>query len=119
MMERSDQEMVTFNINAQLYENQKGELAVRITGEKVFRMAETMGGEKNFVDDAQTILRDGEIPEGWSEMEPRELVYGEGWNHVSSMGYINGEVEKPGIELEVPPEELGAAARRYLGDIFH
>ncbi len=118
MMERSDQDVVTFNINAELYENQNGELAVRLTGEKVFRKEETSGDE-TFVDDAQTMLRDGRIPSGWSEMEPRELVYGQGWNHVGSMGYINGEEDQPGIELEVEPEELGAAAKKYLGDIFH
>ncbi len=118
MMERNDQDVVSFNINAELYENQKGELAIRLTGEKVYRKGETTGGE-TFVDDARKILRDGELPDGWSEMEPRELTYGEGWNHVSSMGYINGEEDKPGIELEVPPDELGPAAKKYLGEIIH
>jgi hypothetical protein len=117
MMEPTGGESI-FNIHVQLYENPSGELAIRLEGEKIYRRIGA-DAEHTFVDDAKKILRDGELPEGWHEMEPRELAYRDDWNLVGSMGYLDGETDKPAIELEVRPEELGAAARKYLGDIFH
>lgn len=113
-----DMEMVAFNIHAELYENDRGDLAVRLEGDKVFRNVGATG-EGNFVDDVQKMVRDRELPNGWQEMSPRELTYAPGWQHVSSMGYLGGELDRPALELEVRAEELGSAARRYLGNLVH
>lgn len=109
-------ETVAFNIHAELYENDRGDLAVRLEGDKIFRNVGT-AGEGNFIDDAQKMIREGQVPDGWAEMSPRELTYAPGWQHVSSMGYLDGEFDRPAMELEVRAEELGAAARRYIGDL--
>lgn len=114
-MGQKDHEIFSFNINAELYENDRGDLAVRLEDEKVYRVAEGRGS--HFVDDAQKVIRDGEMPEGWEEMSPRELAYGPGWHLVGSMGYINGELERPAIELEVSSDKMGVSAKRYLGEL--
>lgn len=117
-MMRKEPEMVAFNIHAELYESDRGELAVRLEGDKVYRNVGSVG-EGSFVDDACRVIREGEVPSGWVEMSQRELTYYPGWQHVSSMGFLEGSLDKPALELEVRPEELGAAARRYLGDMVH
>lgn len=110
-----ESEMVAFNVHAELYENDFGELAIRFEGEKVYR---GMGGVENarFQEDAREVIAAGQIPNGWKEMPPHELLYGRGWHHVGSMGFIDGDLGRPALELEVEPAQLGDAARRYMAD---
>ncbi len=107
-------EQVSFNINAELYENQDGELAIRFAGDKVYAgVGEEAGAE--FVSDAKSFLEDDRQPSVWKEKPAHELDYQEGWRCISRMGYVSGDTEKPGIEMEVKPQELGERARNYLG----
>lgn len=114
-MMTDDQEMMAFNVHAELYENDFGELAIRFEGEKVYR---GMGEREDdrFQEDARKVAQVGKVPEEWQEMPPHELLYGRGWHHVSSMGFLAGDPERLAMELEVEPRELGEAARRYLAD---
>ncbi|MBE0596476.1 MAG: hypothetical protein IH614_04335 [Desulfuromonadales bacterium] len=108
-------DLMAFNVHAELYENEFGELAIRFEGEKVYR---GMGDDENarFQDDARQVVEAGIIPANWKAMPAHELLYGRGWQHVSSMGFLEGETGRPAMELEVAPEELGETARRYLAD---
>ena len=106
---------VSFNINAELYENRFGELAIKFAGEKVF--GEVGKGESGFLADAIGLLRDGHRPRDWRDIPPHQLLYGQDWRCVCSMGYINGDENQPALELEVPSDELGEQARRYIGEI--
>jgi hypothetical protein len=110
-------EQVSFNINAELYENKFGELAIRFPGEKVFRVGAEEG--HSFKDDAVRMLEKGEHPGEWREMPAHELLYGQNWHCISRMGYLEGDVEKPALELEVKPEEIGAKGKAYLKEILH
>lgn len=110
-------ERISFNINAELYEDQFGDLAVRLPGNHVYRdVGET--GEGDFVHDVVRAVADKKLPTGWHEMAPHELIYGKGWHRISSLGFINGEVEAPGIEFETDPAEFGTKARGYLRDVL-
>jgi hypothetical protein len=110
---------VAFNVHAELYENDFGELAIRFEGERVYR---GMGDEESarFQYDAKKVIEERQVPPGWQEMPAHELLYGRGWHHVGSMGYLDGDVDKPALELEIEPGRLGENARRYLADaILH
>jgi hypothetical protein len=111
-------ERVSFNINAELYENQFGELAVRFPGEKVYRDVGE-GKEASFIDDARAVIVDHRCPQGWHEMPAHELLYGKGWQCISRLGFIGGDTDKPGVEFEVDAEEIGKKARKYLGEVLH
>ena len=111
-------ERVSFNVNAELYENQFGELAVRIPGEKVYRDVGAIEG-CSFIEDARTMLVDNKCPTGWHEMPAHELVYGKGWHCISRMGFLGGDTDKPGVEFEVDPVEFGEKARAYLKEVLH
>jgi hypothetical protein len=111
-------ERVSFNINAELYENRFGELAVRFPGEKVYR---DVGEEKgaSFVRDTRTVVVEKRYPRGWHEMPAHELLYGKGWHCISRLGFIDGDTERPGVEFEVDPGEIGDRARAYLKGVLH
>ena len=106
---------VSFNINAELYENRFGELAIKFAGEKVF--GEVGGGKSDFLTDALKVLRDGGHPRGWRDIPPHQLLYGQDWRCVCSMGYIDGDENQPALELEVPSAQMGERARSYIGAI--
>ena len=107
-------ERVSFNINAELFENNDGDLAIRLPGEKVFSgVGEEEGAD--FVGEAKAFLEEGRRPQSWKEKPAHELDYQEGWRCISRMGYVGGDPEKPGIEMEVKADEIGAKAKSYLG----
>lgn len=110
-------ESVSFNINAELYENEYGELAIRFAGDYVYRDVGREEGAQ-FHTDAVRMLERNEHPEGWREMTPRELLYGP-WHCVGRLGYLHGDASQPGVELEVKPEQLGPVARSYLAAALH
>ncbi len=110
-------EQVSFNINAELYENQFGELAIRFPGEKVFREVGTQP-ESSFRTEAVEMLKSGDRPPEWREMPPHELLYGHNWHCISRLGFIEGDMEKPALELEVEPERIGAQGKSYLREIL-
>lgn len=110
-------EQISFNVNAELYENRFGELAVKFPGEKVFGEVGTKDGG-SFVREADAMLRQGRNPEEWREMPAHELLYGQGWHLICRMGYINGDENRPALEPEVATETLGARARAYLPELF-
>jgi len=107
-------EKVSFNINAELYEDKFGDLAVKIPGEKVYRVEKQAAGS-SFVAEATQAVEEGALPAGWREMPAHELLYGHGWHCISRMGYLDGDPDRPGIELEGEREALGEKARAYLG----
>lgn len=111
-------ERVSFNINAELYENQFGELAIRFPGEKVFREIGS-GKKSSFRDDAVQMLKTGEHPKEWREMPPHELLYGHNWHCISRLGFIEGDMGKPALELEVDEDKIGAQGKSYLKEILH
>lgn len=106
---------VSFNVNAELYENEFGELAVKLPGEKVYRNVGT-GKEDRFEKDAYSALEEGRLPADWSAMAPHELLYGRGWHCIATVGYLDGDPRKPAFTFEVDPREMGALARSYLAD---
>lgn len=110
-------ERVSFNINAELYEDRFGDLAVRLPGNHVYRDVDTRE-DAGFVHDALRALVENELPEGWHEMPPHELLYGKGWHRIGSIGFINGETADPGFEFDVEPAAMGAKARTYLREIL-
>ncbi len=109
---------LAFNINAELYENKFGELAVRFPGEKVYR---DIGGERgaSFVRDTKAMVLEKRHPRSWHEMPAHELLYGKGWHCISRMGFIDGDANRPGVELEVDPAEIGEKAKAYLRGVLH
>jgi hypothetical protein len=106
---------VSFNINAELYENRFGELAIKFAGEKVF--ADVGGAKSDFLTDALNVLRDGSHPRGWRDIPPHQLLYGQDWRCICSMGYIDGDENQPALELEVSSAQMGERARSYIGEI--
>jgi len=109
---------ISFNINAELYENRFGDLAIRFPGEKVYRDVGPETGT-SFVEDAREALVQGVHPNGWHEMPAHELLYGHGWHCMSRMGCVGGDVNRPGIEFEVDPGTLGTKAQLYLREVLH
>jgi len=107
----------SFNVNAELYENDFGELAIRFEGNDVYRGV-GLSGKSTFVEDARKHILGKEHPGGWKMMPPHELLYGRGWHCISLMGFIDGDIEKTALELEVKPEELGERAKSYLTPLF-
>jgi hypothetical protein len=99
-------ERLSFNINAELYENQFGDLAIRFPGEKVYRDVGPETGT-SFVEDAKSMLIEGKHPDGWHEMPAHELFYGRGW-HCSPRQF-----EAILVRRRIP---LAAAARRGVVD---
>ncbi len=111
-------ERFAFNINAELYENKFGELAIKFTGEKVYAEVGTEQGE-SFLDDCIKMLQKKMHPDHWRDIPAHQLLYGQDWHCISRMGFINGDESRPAIELDVKPDEMGQEARSYLGEVFH
>ncbi len=105
----------SFNIHAELYENELGDLAIRFEGDRVYS---GMNQDGCFQEDAQQVIQQGELPPGWQEVSPRHLLYGRNWQCISRLGFIDGDFRRPAVEFEVEPEQMGAAAKRYLGDLL-
>lgn len=107
-------EQVSFNVNAELYESDFGELAVKVPGEKVFRNI-GLQQEARFQKDVVSLLEENRRPVGWSEMPPHELSGGK-WRCIARLGYLNGDPARPAVEFEIKREELGSQAKSYLAD---
>lgn len=110
-------ERVSFNINAELYEDRFGDLAVRLAGNHVYRDVDSRA-EAEFVRDTLQALIEQRLPAGWHEMPAHELIYGKGWHRVGSLGFVNGEEAEPGIEFDLDPGAMGAKARSYLREVL-
>ena len=111
-------EPIAFNVHAELYEDEFGDLAVRLEGDHVYRIPPPEASAR-FQDEAAGVLQTRKFPADWQEMQMRELIYGHGWNRVGRMGYVDGDEARPAVELEVESEKLGAQARSYLQDVLH
>ena len=105
---------VSFNINAELYEDEFGELAVKVPGEKVFRNV-GLHDEDRFQKDVVDLLEKDRSPSEWAEMPAHELN-GRNWHCVARLGYLEGDPERPAVEFEGDPKLLGNRATSYLGD---
>lgn len=107
-------ERISFNINAELYENEFDQLAVELPGKKVFRNAGNAAGAR-FQSDVVGLLEQGEMPSGWQEMPAHELS-GRNWRRIARLGYLGGDPNRPGVEFEKDWESLGKTAKNYLAD---
>ncbi len=100
--------------NAQLYENEYGDLAIRFENNRVFEYVGKKS-EKSFVTEALEFIKSGVHPAQWQEMPFRKLSHdGHGWQLVSSLGFLDGDETRPAVGLDVKPAELGEQARGYL-----
>jgi len=108
------QERFSFNVNAELYENRFGELAVKIPGKKVFGKV-GLKEESRFQTDIVALLEEDRKPPEWSDMPLHQLAYQE-WKCIAILGYIDGDPQRPAIEFEVDRKEMGAQALAYLKD---
>lgn len=105
---------IQFNTSAQLLENEAGDLIIRFANNMVF---ESVGihPERGFVTEALELLNSDKRPPEWRMIPYRKLQNdGHQWHLVSSLGYLDGDEEKPALGLDVKPEELSEQARRYL-----
>lgn len=109
---------IHFNTTAQLYENEFGTLAIRFVNNMAFEYVGTSSG-KGFVSEAMKMLGQGHRPPEWKMIPCRKLFnHDQKWKLISSMGYLDGDEQKPALVLEVHPEDLGDQARQYLkGDL--
>ena len=104
----------SFNVNAELYQNQYGEMAVKLPGEKVYcEVGEEEGA--NFLSQMKKALLDNQLPPRWGEMPAHELLYAPGWECIVRFGFLDGAEDKPALELEVDKNQIGEKARAYLG----
>ncbi len=104
---------ISFNVNAELYENCFGELAIRFPGDYVVRL----GREPNrgqFHLDVINKLEKGEQPGEWSAMPPHELLFSRDWQCIATLGYQHGDPERPRVCFIATPDQLGAQALVYL-----
>ena len=103
-----------FNISAQLWENNHGDLAIRFANNLVFEAVGIKPG-KGFALEATQLLEKGDRPQEWRLIPFRKLLHdGQNWHVVSSMGYLDGDESKPALVLEVKVDELGHHAKQYL-----
>jgi hypothetical protein len=104
---------ISFNVNAELYENCFGELAIRFPGDLVFHL----GLEPNhgqFQWDVVNKMEKGVQPREWSPMPAHELLFGKDWQCIATLGYQEGDPAKPAVAFTVDPDHLGAQALIYL-----
>ena len=109
---------IAFNVNAELYENCFGELAIRFPGETVFHL----GLEPNhgqFQDDVVNKMEKGLQPKEWSAIPAHQLLFGQDWQCIATIGYLDGDPTRPAVSLEVEPDRLGAQALIYLETALH
>lgn len=105
---------ITFDTNAELYENTEGGLAIRFPDNAVF---EAIGNppEQGFVADVVRLLKREQRRPSWRLIPYRKLVYDErGWHRISRMGFLDGDTSRPALSLDVTPNKLGPQARHYL-----
>lgn len=109
---------ISFNVNAELYENCFGELAIRFPGDFVFHL----GLEPNhgqFQWDVVNKMEKGVQPKEWSAMPAHELLFGKDWQCIATLGYQDGDPAKPAVAFTVDPDHLGAQALIYLETALH
>jgi len=105
----------SLNVNAELYQDQYGELAIRLPDERVYRNVGKDTGAR-FQTEVVEFLEKGARPGDWLEMSPREIQSGKGWRCIATLGFRDGDPGRPAIAFEVDLAELGDQARRYLAD---
>lgn len=111
-------EKVTFNINAELYQNNQDDLAIKLAGEYVYEGV-GLEDDADFADEAAAAILKNDMPSSWHEMPAHELLYGKDWQCIASFGFINGDEGKPAVEMEVGNGELGKRAQSYLRRALH
>lgn len=114
-MASAEETRFSLNINAELYQDQFADLAIRFPGDYVFRNVGSNAGGR-FAVEVVNFLEKGERPAPWREMPPRELRSGKGWECIATLGYRDGDPERPAVTFEVELADLGAPARAYLAD---
>lgn len=107
-------ERISFNINAELHENSHGDLAVRFPGDHVYQNVGTEKGAR-FQNDSIEMIEHDRHPARWTEMPVRELEHRD-WHCVAMLGFLEGDVSRPAVELEIEPEQIGPQAKAYLSD---
>lgn len=112
------QNKVSFNINAELYQNNLDELAIKLAGEYVYANV-GLNDDADFAEEATAAILKRRLPSNWREMPAHELLYGKDWQCIASFGFINGDEEKPAVEMEVGSGDLGERASRYLRRALH
>ncbi len=105
---------ISFNINAELHENSHGDLAIKFPGAIVFKEVGTEAGSR-FQKDGIEMLERHHHPAEWAEMTTRELENRD-WHCIAMLGFLEGDVKRPAVELEIDPKEMGKRARHYLSD---
>ena len=107
-----------FNSSAQLFENKSGGLAIRFANNLVFE-CEGLKPGSSFVFEAIELMRHGKRADNWRMIPYRKLLHDDQkWRLISSMGFLDGDENKPALLLEVKPEMLGRQARQYLKEVM-
>jgi len=73
---------------------------------------------ETFPDDILRELYSAKHPAHWLEMPAHQLIYGRGWTCIAMLGFIDGDLNRPAMELEVQPELLQRRAKRYLAPLL-
>ena len=106
-----------FKVHAEVYQDEFGALAVRLDGEYVFRNLATRREEK-FPDDILRELASHEHPDHWQDMPPHQLLYGRGWTCLARVGFIDGDLSRPAMELAVPKTCIQQPGQGYLAPLL-
>jgi len=112
------EEHFAFDIEIELYENDFGELAMKLPDEKVFADVGTHEGEL-MTSELLRSLSEGRCPAWWHEIPAHQLLYARGWHCISRHGFINGDIRRPAVEFETEPARFGSRARAYLRHLLH
>lgn len=106
-----------FHVHAEIFQSRHGELAVRLPGDFVYGGLGNRRHEE-FPDDILRELYGGKHPRHWHEMSIRQLSDGLGWERVALLGYVDGNLNQPAIQLEVDVGLLHARSKSYLGPLL-
>lgn len=107
------QRFMRFNINAELYENEDGELAIKLSDNAVFEYVGIRPG-RGFVTEVQELFDSGRRPPEWHLIPSRQLFREPGWHLVGRIGFGHEGRPRPKVELAMEPGRMGQLARRYL-----
>lgn len=106
-----------FNVHAEIFQNDSGDLAVKLPGDYAFGGLGTRKGE-SFPEDILRELYGGRHPGHWQELPARQLVDDLGWQCVAMLGFVNGNLNRAAMELEVDPKILNRRVRQYLAPLL-
>ncbi|MFA5516271.1 MAG: hypothetical protein WDA20_08285 [Desulfuromonadales bacterium] len=114
-MNEQDPGQFAFNIHAELYQNDFGDLAIRFEGDRVYSGMQEDG---RFQVDARQVIQGGSAPAGWQEISPRHLLYGRNWQCIARLGFIDGDFNRPAVEFEIESERISPQGKEYLADLL-